>query len=98
MGTWAYLFMSLFRYSAIMTEPQPQSVHYSEELTVQTEKPTPAKAIMAGVTALAATLTVALSDNGITATEWVTIAAGTILAIAGVYAVSNAPGGVSFRR
>lgn len=59
-------------------------------LTVE-EKPTIAKAVAAGVTSLAALLITALADNGITATEWVTIGAGTVLAIAGVWMTSNKP-------
>lgn len=55
------------------------------------EKPTVAKAVVAGVTTLAALLITALADNGITATEWVTIGAGTVLAVAGVWATSNKP-------
>lgn len=56
---------------------------------LESEKPTVAKAVVAGVTAIAALLITALADNGITATEWVTVAAGTILAVAGVWATSN---------
>jgi hypothetical protein len=55
------------------------------------EKPTVAKAVIAGVTTLAAGLVTALADNGITATEWVTVAAGTVLAVASVWATSNRP-------
>jgi hypothetical protein len=61
------------------------------------KKPTPAKAVIAGVTALSSGLIIALADSGVTATEWVTIVAGTILAVAAVYAVSNEPGKFSLR-
>ena len=61
------------------------------ELNVVEEKPTVAKAVIAGVTTLSGTLIVALADNGITATEWVTIAAATVVAVAGVWATSNKP-------
>lgn len=75
------------------------SILSSEELTpdqgftplVVEEKPTIAKAVIAGVTTLSGTLIVALADNGITATEWVTVAAATIVAVAGVWATSNKP-------
>jgi hypothetical protein len=60
-------------------------------VVVAEEKPTIAKAVVAGVTALAGSLVTALSDNGVTATEWVTIAATTILAVAAVWATSNKP-------
>ena len=63
-----------------------------DDLPLLAEKPTPAKAITAGVMALAGLLITALADAGITATEWVTIVSGTILAVAGVYVVSNKPG------
>jgi positive regulator of sigma E activity len=52
------------------------------------EKPTVAKAVIAGVTALGGLLVTALVD-GITATEYVTIVVGTIVAAASVWAVSN---------
>lgn len=67
----------------------PRTVEYTETLTVTDERPTVAKAIIAGVTALSGTLTTALADAGITATEWVAIVAGTIIAAAAVYAVTN---------
>ncbi len=53
------------------------------------EKPTIAKAVIAGVTALAGSLLTALVDNGITATEWVTVTATTIVAVAAVWATTN---------
>lgn len=55
------------------------------------EKPTVAKAVVAGVTALAAALATALSDNSLTSMELVSVVAGTIVAIASVWAVSNKP-------
>lgn len=62
-----------------------------EGFPVVEEKPTIAKAVMAGVTALAGSLVTALADNGVTATEWVTVAATTIVAVAAVWATSNKP-------
>lgn len=62
-----------------------------EGLPVVEEKPTIAKAVIAGVTALAGSLVTALADNGITATEWVIVAATTALAVAAVWATSNKP-------
>lgn len=55
------------------------------------DRPTIAKAVVAGVTALAGTLMTALADAGITATEWVTIISSTLLAVAAVWATSNKP-------
>lgn len=54
-----------------------------------TEKPSIAKAVIAGVTALTGTLITALADNGITATEWVLVASTTVLAVAAVWATTN---------
>lgn len=65
------------------------STHEATLEVVEPEKPTIAKAVAAGVTALAALLITALADNGITATEWVTVVAGTIIAVSGVWATSN---------
>ncbi len=62
-----------------------------EDLPVVEEKPTVAKAVIAGVTALAGSLVTALADNGVTATEWVVVAATTVLAVAAVWATSNKP-------
>lgn len=53
------------------------------------EKPTVAKAVIAGVTALGGLLVTALVDGSITAIEYVTIVVGTIVATASVWAVSN---------
>lgn len=74
-----------------MTTPRPEQPHieYSETLTVEHEKPTIAKAVIAGVTALGATITTALAEGGVTATEWVTIVVGTVVAAASVWAVTN---------
>lgn len=68
---------------------EPRNVEYSETLTVTDEKPTIAKAVVAGATALSGTLLTAMADAGITATEWVTVAATTVVAVAGVWAVTN---------
>lgn len=67
-----------------------RQAEFSQTLTVSTaEKPTLAKAIVAGVTALSGALITALADNGITATEWVTVVVATVVAAASVYAVTN---------
>jgi len=52
--------------------------------------PTIAKAIAAGVTAFSGALATALPD-GVTASEWVTIAVATVLATMAVYQVPNRP-------
>lgn len=59
--------------------------------TTPPEKPTVAKAVMAGVTALAGALLTALADNGITATEWVFVGSTTVIAVAAVWATTNRP-------
>ena len=71
------------------SELPPRSVEYTETLTVTDEKPTVAKAVIAGVTALGAALTTALADAGVTAIEWVTVVVGTVVAVASVWAVTN---------
>lgn len=53
------------------------------------ERPTIAKAIIAFVTTLSGTLITALAENGITATEWVTIATSSLVAALAVYSVTN---------
>jgi hypothetical protein len=49
-----------------------------------------AKAIIGGVTALAGTLGTALADGQITATEYVAVAAATVVAFFAVWATKNA--------
>lgn len=75
-------------------EPQgQQSPSKGKNMTtpIPKEKPTVAKAVVAGVTALAAALATALSDSSLTSMELVSVVAGTIVAVASVWAVSNDP-------
>ncbi len=59
---------------------------------ITAEQPqTIAKAVIAGVTALATGYATAMADGSITSTEWVTLAAGTVIAAASVWAVTNKP-------
>lgn len=67
----------------------PHTVEYTETLTVTDERPTIAKAVIAGVTTLSGTLMTALADYGVTSIEWVAIVAATIIAVASVWAVTN---------
>lgn len=67
-----------------LNEPEPAVLAVTVE-----EKPTVAKAVIAGVTALSGALLTAMADAGITATEWVSIVVTTVLAVAGVWAVTN---------
>ncbi len=55
------------------------------------EEQTIAKAIIAGVTAFATGYATAMADASITATEWVTLGAGTVVAALSVWAVTNKP-------
>ena len=50
---------------------------------------TMAKAIAAGAVAFGGALAAALTDGGVTSSEWVAIAVATIVAVAGVWAVPN---------
>jgi len=73
------------------TAAPPRNVTYTEEstLTIEDDKPTIAKAVIAGVTTLSGTLMTALADNGVTSIELVAIVSGTIVAVASVWAVTN---------
>ena len=51
--------------------------------------PTVAKAIAAAATAFGAAFAVAVAQDGITSSEWVTIAIATVIAAAAVWAVPN---------
>lgn len=60
-----------------------------EPLVVVEEKPTVAKAVIAGATALAGQLTTALVDGSITANEIISGVSFVIIAVASVWAISN---------
>lgn len=55
------------------------------------EKPTPAKAVVAGATALTTGLVTAIGDGRVTVVEIILMALGAIIAVASVWAVSNKP-------
>ncbi len=74
----------------LATPTQPLPLMAQAKLVVE-EKPTLAKAIIAGVTTFAAGYATATADGSITSTEWVTLAAGTVVAALAVWATTNKP-------
>ena len=55
------------------------------------DKTKPYKAVVAGVVALGGTLTAALTDGGITTSEWITAVVTTVVAVGATYGITNPP-------
>lgn len=51
--------------------------------------PTIAKSIVAGATALGSTFAVAIAENGVSSSEWVTIVVAVIIAMFAVWRIPN---------
>lgn len=73
-----------------MTLPtEPRNVEYTETLTVTDEKPSVAKAVVAGSGALGTALATALADGQVTLWEIVLGVIATVGTVAAVWATTN---------